>query len=81
VHDAQVLSELLHGDETRVYGDQVYRGQRDVIREHAQKAKDFTNRRYRHCDTIDEVERGKNRTTRECLPYCVRPGVKRAGSF
>jgi transposase, IS5 family len=62
VHDAQVLSELLHGDETRVYGDQAYRGQREVIREHAPKAKDFTNRRYRHRGMVDEVERGKNRT-------------------
>jgi IS5 family transposase len=58
VHDAQVLSELLHGDETRVYGDQAYRGQREVIREHAPKAKDFTNRRYRHRGMVDEVERG-----------------------
>jgi IS5 family transposase len=61
-HDAQVLSELLHGDETRVYGDQAYRGQRDVIRTQAPKAKDFTNRRYRHRGMVDEVERGKNRT-------------------
>src|SRR6516165_4779093 len=30
VHDATVLGELLHGDETRVYGDQAYRGQRAV---------------------------------------------------
>ena len=57
-----MLGELLHGDETRVYGDQAYRGQRAVIREHAPNAKDFTNRRYRHRGVIDEVERGKNRT-------------------
>jgi transposase, IS5 family len=62
VHDARVLSELLHGDETRVYGDQAYRGQRDAIRAHAPKAKDFTNRRYRHRGMVDDVERGKNRT-------------------
>ena len=45
VHDATVLPDLLHGEETRVWGDQAYRGQSDVIREHAPKAKDFTNRR------------------------------------
>ena len=45
-----------------MYGDQTYRGQRAVIREHAPNAKDFTNRRYRHRGEIDEVERGKNRT-------------------
>ena len=49
-------------DETRVYGDQAYRGQKDVIRDHAPNAKDFTNQRYRHRGVVDEVERGKNRT-------------------
>jgi len=62
VHDAKVLGALLHGDETRVYGDQAYRGLGDVIRDHAPHAKDFTNQRYRHCGILDEVERGKNRT-------------------
>ena len=40
--DSTVLPELLHGQETRVWGDQAYRGQRTVIREHAPKARDFT---------------------------------------
>ena len=47
---------------TRVWDDQAYRGQRVVIREHAPKARDFTNRRYRHRGVVDEVERAKNRT-------------------
>ena len=62
VHDATVLGDLLHGDETRAYGDQAYRGQKAVIREHAPNAKDFTNQRYRHRGVVDEVERAKNRT-------------------
>ena len=62
VADSTVLPELLHGQETRVWGDQAYRGQRAVIREHAPKARDFTNRRYRHRGVVDEVERAKNRT-------------------
>jgi hypothetical protein len=45
-----------------VWGDQAYRGQRAVIREHAPKARDFTNRRCRHRGVVDEVERAKNRT-------------------
>jgi IS5 family transposase len=57
VHDAKELGELLHGGETRVYGDQAYRGQRAVIRQHAPNAQDFTSRRYRHCGVADEVER------------------------
>jgi IS5 family transposase len=60
--DSTVLPDLLHGQETRVWGDQAYRGQRAVIRQHAPKAQDFTNRRYRHRGVVDEIERAKNRT-------------------
>ena len=45
-----------------MWGDQAYRGQRAVIRQHAPKAQDFTNRRYRHRGVVDEIERAKNRT-------------------
>jgi IS5 family transposase len=61
VHDANALGQLLHDKETRVDGDQAYRGQRVAIRKHAPRARDFTNRRYRHRGVVDEVERGKNR--------------------
>jgi IS5 family transposase len=59
---ATVLPELLHGEETRVWGDQAYRGQSEVIHECAPQAQDCTHRRYRYKDPIDEVERAKNRT-------------------
>jgi IS5 family transposase len=62
VADKTVLPDLLHGNETRVWGDQAYRGQRAVIRESAPKARNSTNRRYRHRGVVDEVERAKNRT-------------------
>ena len=62
VADATVLPELLHGEETRVWGDQAYRGQRDVIHACAPQAQDCTHRRYRYKKWIDEVERAKNRT-------------------
>jgi transposase, IS5 family len=62
VADSRVLPDLLHGRETRVWGDQAYRGQKAVIRHHAPQARDFTNRRYRHRGVVDLVERGKNRT-------------------
>jgi IS5 family transposase len=60
--DNTVLPDLLHGNETRVWGDQAYRGQCALIWQHAPKAQDFTNRRYRHRGVVDEVERAKNRT-------------------
>lgn len=61
VADSQVLADLLHGQETRVWGDQAYRGQGAVIKKHAPKAKDFTHRRYRHRGRVDEAERARNR--------------------
>src|SRR5690606_10477631 len=41
VADSDALPHLLHGKETRVWGDQAYRGQRAVIRKVARRAKDF----------------------------------------
>ena len=58
VADSAVLPDLLHGQETRVYGDQAYRGQGAVIGEYAPQARDFTNRRCR--GRVDEVQRPKN---------------------
>jgi IS5 family transposase len=62
VADCRVLPDLLHGNETRVWGDQAYRGQGAVIREKAPQALDFTNHRYRFKGIVDEAERAKNRT-------------------
>jgi IS5 family transposase len=62
VADSTVLSDLLHGEETRVWGDQAYKGQSHVIKECAPRAQDHTHRRYRYKNEIDELERAKNRT-------------------
>src|ERR1700729_4520848 len=62
VADATVLPELLHGEETKVWGDQAYRGQSEVIQQCAPLAQDCTQRRYRYKNQVDEVERAKNRT-------------------
>ena len=59
--DCKVLGQLLHGQETRVYGDQAYKGQREVIRAKAPKAKDCTNRQCKWKDFLDEVIKAKNR--------------------
>lgn len=62
VADATVLPELLHGEETRVWGDQAYQGQTKVIQQCAPRARDCTHRRYRFKDRIDAAQRAKNRT-------------------
>jgi len=62
VADSVVLPQLLHGEETRVWGDGGYQGQREIIHLHAPRARDCTQRRCRYKDRVDEVERAKNRT-------------------
>jgi IS5 family transposase len=62
VADSLALPHLLHGKETRVWGDQAYRGQKDAMRAAAPRAKDFTNQRYRWGDRVDERIKAKNRT-------------------
>ena len=61
VHDLQVLPALLHGGETRVWGDSAYTGQKAAIREAAPKAKDFTQRKGARNRKLTDAERSANR--------------------
>ena len=38
VHDSKVVADLLHGSETRVYGDSAYTGKGQAIREKSPQA-------------------------------------------
>jgi IS5 family transposase len=62
VADALALPHLLHGNETRVWGDQAYRGQKRAIRAVAPRARDFTHQRYRWGARLDERIKATNRT-------------------
>ena len=62
VHDSQLLEDLLHGGETRVWGDSAYGGQQQVIREQAPKAKDFTQRKSSRNRALSDLQRATNRT-------------------
>jgi len=61
VADKDALPHLLHGSETRVWGDQAYQGQGEVLARVAPMARDLTNQRYRHHGKIDEPVREANR--------------------
>lgn len=63
VHDSQELPNLLHGGETRFYGDSAYRGknQRALLKELAPKAKDFTNKRAHRNRPLTEADKETNR--------------------
>jgi len=62
VSDATVLPELLHGEETRGWGDGAYQGQTEAIRGASPRARDWTQRRCRYKDRVDEAERARNRS-------------------
>jgi transposase, IS5 family len=62
VSDVNMLPDLLHGAEKKVWGDAGYQGQTEAIHDAAPEAQDMTSRRTKREDVVDEVERRKNRT-------------------
>ena len=62
VHDSQLLGDLLHGNETRVWGDSAYTSQGDTIREHAPNAKDLTHQKGNRHRPLSDDERARNKT-------------------
>lgn len=63
VHDSHEVPKLLHGQETRLYGDCAYRGkaQRERLRDVAPKAKDFTNKRAYKNRPLTQADKATNR--------------------
>ena len=57
------MPNLLHGEETRLYGDSAYRGkaQRARLKQIAPKAKDFTNKRAYRNAPLSDADRQSNR--------------------
>ena len=63
VHDSHEVPNLLHGQETRLYGDSAYRGraQRKRLKTIAPRAKDFTNKRAYRNAPLSEADKATNR--------------------
>ena len=61
VHDSRELPNLLHGNETRLYGDSAYIGQKEVLKQVAPKAKDFTNKRASRNTPLADADKETNR--------------------
>ena len=63
VHDSHEVPNLLHGAETRLYGDSAYRGkaQRERLKTIAPNAKDFTNKRAYRNNLLTEADKATNR--------------------
>jgi len=76
VHDSQQLPNLLHGQETRVYGDSAYRNQKAALKQIAPKAKDFTNERAYRNRPLTEADKLANRrkfSVRAKVEHVFRP--------
>lgn len=61
VHDSQELPSLLHGSETRLYGDSAYTGQKGTLNKISPNAKDFTNKRAAHNRPLTDADKEANR--------------------
>jgi transposase, IS5 family len=61
VHDSQELPNLLHGNETRLYGDSAYIGQKEVLKQVAPNARDFTNKRASRNRPLTDADKETNR--------------------
>jgi IS5 family transposase len=73
VHDSQLLPDLLHGEETRVWGDSAYTGQGEVIRAQAPDAKDFTHNKGSRFRPLTDKERAKNRSKSKVCAKAEHP--------
>ena len=61
VHDSQVLEKLLHGKETRVWGDSAYSGQKETMAKAAPEARDWTQGKGHRYRKLTEQDRASNR--------------------
>lgn len=61
VHDSQVLEDLLHGEETRLWGDSAYTGQEAVLARRAPRAEDLTNKKAHRYRPLRDQDRAENR--------------------
>lgn len=69
--DSRVMRDLLRGHEKRVYGDQAYKSQGDVIQAKAQGTKDFANQKCKWKNFVDQGIKAKNRWKSK-IPYTNR---------
>ncbi len=61
VHDSTMIGDLLHGDETRVWGDSAYTGKQDTIWERAPNARILINEQGHNRRKLTEQDRARNR--------------------
>ena len=73
VHDSRTIPDILHGDETRVWGDSAYQGQREAILKAAPQAQNFTHHRGNRASALSKEEVAKNRTKSRVRAHVEHP--------
>ena len=68
VADMQMLPDLLHGEERKVWCDGGYQGQTEAIREAAPHAQDMTCKRTKFKAGVDELQKKRIKVSRACGP-------------
>jgi IS5 family transposase len=83
VHDSQAITGLLHGRETKVWGDSAYQGQKETIRKVSPNARDMTNKRAARCNPLNDDDHSKNRTKSKVRSRVEHPfwSSKRSSAF
>ena len=77
-HDSHQLPNLVHGEETRLYGDCAYRGekQRQRLKELAPNARDFTNKRASRNRPLTDADKETNRRKSSIRAKVEHPFLK-----
>jgi transposase, IS5 family len=73
IHDSQKIEDILHGKETRVWGDSAYRSQPEEIRKAAPYAQDFTHEKGRRNHPLTDGEKAKNKTKSGVRAFVEHP--------
>jgi transposase, IS5 family len=83
VHDSQMTGQLLHGRETKVWGDSAYQGQTAAIKAAAPAAQDMTHKRGARNHPLSEADVAKNRNKSKVRAKVERPflTIKRIFGF
>ena len=68
-----MIADILHGKETRVWGDSAYQGQREAILNAAPHAQDFTHHRGNRASALSDEEVAKNRTKSRVRAHVEHP--------
>ena len=82
-HDSQVIGHLLHGKETKVWGDSAYSGQGKKIKSKAPNAKNYTNEKGQRNAPLSDEQKAKNKTKSKVRAAVEHPflTIKRLFNF